>query len=479
MPLETRIGELRAWTEGKGKEPDNDELYATIVDWAEHDPEGALAWAQGARRLPQRLNLQALALTSLARKNLAGAQEWIRRNLDHHDRVFMLEQTFQGLAFESPRVALELIGAFPENEQPQNLGAALGALAGESPQEALVIFNRLSGENRENAAGWMLEAWAKKDAAAAMAWVEGKPDMIASPAARMAVLFECAQSRPDLALAFLKKFPETEDNYSNSHAIGLLLEHSPEHGVEALSLVSPATARSALTMWARESFEKSPERAVMLLKKWVSEETQRGVIREGFTAWLESDRRAAMEWLGTVTEPEMQTTLQAGLIGWEAQRDPVAALSVMSSSGVASPEMRDVVTQAFSSWAERDVAAAAGWVVANPALVTAEQASELTNRFLTKDEEGGADWLAKLPAGSTRDAAVEAAAIYWAERFEPELATQAAGTIRDPEKRTRALFSVYRAMRSSDAASAESWLVGAKDLSEETKQSWRAITSGR
>lgn len=216
-----------------------------------------------------------------------------------------------------------------------------------------------------------------------------------------------------------------------------------------------------------------------LLKKWVPEEEQRGVIRGGFEAWLDSDQRAAMEWLGTVTRPELQVTLQAGVIAWQAQRDPEAAMAVLNGPHAASPELQDVVAQALSGWVQRDVAAAAGWVVANPGLVTAEQASELTSQFLIKDEGAGADWLAKLPPGLARDAAVETAAAHWAMAGEPELATQVAVTIRDPEKRTRVLFNVYNALRSSDQAGAEQWLLGAQELTAETKQSWRAIAGER
>jgi hypothetical protein len=232
-------------------------------------------------------------------------------------------------------------------------------------------------------------------------------------------------------------------------------------------------------MWVQESFEKSPERAMELLKKWMPEGERRGVIRDGFSAWLNSDQRAALEWLGTVTDPQLQVTLQAGVIAWQAQRDPEAALAVLKGPQAASPELKDVVAQALTHWTQRDVAAAANWAVANSELLTAEQVSELTSQFLEKDEEAGADWLAKLPPGQTRDAAVETAAKYWAGQGEPELAVQVAGSIRDPEKRTRAFFKVYNALRYTDGAAAEKWLTSAKEISEETKQSWRAITGER
>jgi hypothetical protein len=132
----------------------------------------------------------------------------------------------------------------------------------------------------------------------------------------------------------------------------------------------------------------------------------------------------------------------------------------------------------LTGWAQRDVAAAAGWVVANPDRVSSQQASEMAGLLLNHDEAAGADWLAKLPAGEGRDAAVETAAIHWAGQNELELAGQVTASIRDPEGRTRAAFGVYNALKYTDGAAAEKWLE-TQGVSEETKQSWRAITSGR
>ncbi|ATC64481.1 hypothetical protein CMV30_11245 [Nibricoccus aquaticus] len=479
VKLDERIGQLRAWTEGRGTEPGGDAVYETLWEWAERDPAAALAWVQGAKRLPQRLRMLSVPLAALAKKNPADAAAWMRQQVGAHDREEVLESVFQLLASASPKVALELVAGFPGSEQPDDLGEALGALMTDSPQEALGYFNRLSGERRINSARWMVGSWARKDAAAAMEWVEGQPDVAASQSVRWSLLEECAESRPDLCVEFLRKFPNSEDVYNDSRSVSVMLEKSPEHGMAALALVPAATAESALQMWARESFERSPERAIELVRKWVSEKERAGVIRSGFEAWLDSDQRAAMEWLGAVTEPQLQVTLQAGVIAWQAQRDPEAALAVLNGPQAAAPELQDVVAQALSGWTQRDVAGAAGWVVANAGLVTAEQASEVAGVFLAQDEAAGSDWLAKLPAGAARDAAVETAAMHWAGQSEPELATQVAGTIRDAEKRTRAFFSIYGVLRSRDGAAAEKWLVEAKDLSEETKQSWRALAGDR
>jgi hypothetical protein len=477
-PLESRVALLKAWTEEGGAEPEGDELYGTLGDWAERDPMAALAWVHGAKRLPQRLHILAVPLAALARKNRAEAANWLRQNLSGRDRTAVLESAFQHLAGNSPRAALELVTSFPSSEQPDDLGDALGELIAESPGEALGYFNQLTGQQRENSARWMLASWARKDAASAMVWVDGNRDVAAVQPVRWAFLDECMRTRPDLCVEFLRKFPNTGDTYGDSGVISGMLQHSPEHGVAALALVPAETAETALSQWARDCFEKSPERAIELAKAWVPEKMQSALIRGGFEAWLDSDHRAAMEWLGTVKQPELQVALQAGVIAWQAQRDPESALAVLHGPMAASPELKDVVAQALMGWAQRDVTSAANWVVANPGLVTADQVSELTTQLLEKDEGAGADWLGKLPAGDVRDSAIATAAVHWADLAEPELATQAASTIRDPQKRTRALFSVYNSLRSTDQTRAERWL-GEQGLAEETKQSWRAITGGR
>jgi hypothetical protein len=112
-PLETRLALLKAWTDGHGVEPDASDLYGTLGDWSELDPRAALAWVQGAKRLPQRLHVLAVPLAALARKNRAEAADWLRQNLSKADCATVLESAFQHLAGTSPRVALELVASFP------------------------------------------------------------------------------------------------------------------------------------------------------------------------------------------------------------------------------------------------------------------------------------------------------------------------------------------------------------------------------
>ena len=476
--LESRVARLRAWAEGRGGEPDTSNLYETLGEWARRDPYTALEWVKSAKRLPQRLHMLAVPLAELARKNPAEAAGWMRQNVDPHDRASVLEGAFQRLSMDDARQALELATAFPDEEQPYDLGGALGTLVVDSPQDALAFFNRLTGARRESSAQWMLASWARADAAAAWAWAEGQRDVMETPQVRWAFLEECAQTRPDLCVDFFRTFPMVARGGDDSHAISGLLRRSPEHGVAALALVPEATAQSALTMWAQENFERSPERAMELLETWIPAETRGGVIRGGFESWLESDQRAAMEWLGTVTRPELQAVLQAGVVAWQTRRDPESALAVLNGPQVASPEFKDVVEQALMVWAQRDVTAAAGWVAANTDRVSSQQASEMAGMLLNHDEAAGADWLARLPAGEPRDAAVETAAVYWAGQNELELAGQVAASIRDPEKRMRAAFGVYNALKYTDDAAAERWLE-TQGVSEETKRSWRAITRGR
>ncbi len=478
--LDERIGGLRAWSEGRGERPDWMDLRETLETWAERDPHGALAWAQTAKRLPQRTRVLSVALAVLAGRNPAEAAQWMRQNTGEHERIEMMVAVFQSIDGTAPKAALELALAFPEKDQPYDMGGALAELMKTSPQESVMYFNRLPASRQASSAHAMISAWARIDAAAVLQWAEGQAGAMGSDDWKGQLMVECAQKRPDLCLDFMKRHEIPESSWEGTRAVSLMLEHSPEHGMQALALLREGAAAVALGMWARDSFEESPERAVELVKKWVPEADRATVLRDGFEAWLDSDRRAAMDWLGAVADPQLRTTLQTGVISWQAQRDPAAALAVLTGPQAASPELKDVVERALSQWVHMDAEAAANWVVANPERVMAHQAAELAGMFLHRNEEAAADWLAKLPAGDTRDAAVEAAALYWADGDEQELASQVAGSIRDPEKRARTIFEVYKMLRERDAGEvpAEKWLAAA-GVSEETKRSWRTLTGGR
>jgi hypothetical protein len=478
-PLDERIETLRAWTAASAEKPAPDDLYETLGEWSARDPRAALAWVQGARRFPQRINALSLPLAELGARSPAEASRWIRENLDAGSWASTAEWTYQRMANEHPREALTLAFSFSPADWPGDVGDALGALITQAPQEALGYFGRLTGERRANSARAMVTTWARGSAAEAVAWCEAQPDLMSNESVRRGLYEGLEDAHPELCVELLKRYPAGEDAaYADSETLASLLEHAPLHGLAALKGAPARTASTALTMWIGQNFERDPMRAVELVRTFLPEAERAEAMRSGFEAWLESDHRAALEWLGTVTQPELRASLQAGLIGWQTRRDPEAALAVLNSPDAASPALKGVVDQALSAWMERDVASVAGWMQANPERISEDQAAQIAGQYLRKDEAAGAAWLAQLPAGPARDAAVVTAAMHWAGAGEPELATQVVGSIRDPEKRTRALFNVYQTIRYTDAVLAESWL-GRQGLEAETVRSWRAIAEGR
>jgi hypothetical protein len=476
--MEDQIATLKRWLERGGAEVLQGEMYDSLGEWSERDPRAALAWVNGAKRFPQRLHALAIPLAKLATENPAETGAWIRQNVGPQDWARVAELVFGRIAQDNPREALTLAFSFPAKDLPNSVGGALGALITEAPQEALGYFARLSGEKRIGSAGEMMAAWARKDPAAALAWGQGQPELLAVGSVRSAFFFEMIRTRPDMCVEFIRQFPSPDQASDDSYMLSELIGASPEHGLSALTLVDKKTAQEALTSWTARHFETAPERAVDLVRRWVPEEKRSTVFREGFVAWLNSDERSAQSWLATVAEPELRTALQAGLLNWQIERDPQAALALLKSPQATTPEMQEVVSRAVGIWTERDVTTVAGWLQANPGLASPEQAIHVVRTYLEQNEVEASTWLTKLPPGETRDAAVGTAAVYWADQNEPSLATEVALSIQNSEMRTQALYNVYRMFRYTDSAAAENWLAS-QEMSPDIKQSWQALAKER
>ncbi len=164
----------------KTADRDNLDIRLLMARWAEVNPEAMVAWAEFQKpRMPGWAPgfYIANAIEAWARVDFEKA--WTQANTTHrqHRRDALL-----GLTATDPGKCLALLTADPsllslsvgEPGYP-DLRQVIRRLAGSAPQEVAALLDSAPAIHRKQMAGTLAEAWARKEPAAALAWMKTLP----------------------------------------------------------------------------------------------------------------------------------------------------------------------------------------------------------------------------------------------------------------------------------------------------------------
>jgi hypothetical protein len=420
-----------------------------------------------------------VVLAVLAREQPEEVANWVRENLPKPEWGELAMTMFVEMGEGAPEQWLEFALSFPGREGGEvrrGFGRMLANLVKKSPTAAVSFYERLGDDDGGEAAERMLSAWAERDEAGAIAWARQRSEVRAMPGVWVQFLEDCAASRPDLVLDVLRDAQDRDRELNDFGAAAVarrLLDVARLQGEQALALISAKAAQSAVRDWAERGLESDPEGTLALLNRWVPQDAQAEAIRDGFKNWLRSDQQGAHAWATAVTDPHLRTLLQAGEFSWRAKFDPEGALRGLEGRAELPAEISDAAQNAFVDWSFSDAPAAAEWTLRNPQLVSAHQIGVLVESWMSMDEVAAVTWLAKLPGGPLREAALQTATSSWVKRNQFDLAAQVIASISDRERRQKMIFHVYRELsRGPNSQMVERWL-DTQEVDEGTKASWR------
>jgi hypothetical protein len=470
--LENKIAQLRRWVQTGGKTLSPDEAANIVEQWAAQDPLAALEFVATAPRFPQRNGAIAAALAVFCRKDGPGAVNWLSANVaDSDDRERIVSAVAQKIMSEAPVAALDLVTATTGMDDAYWFGELLGRVAQVDVQKALTVYGQTAAGEKKRLLSRMLKFWSDKDPLAALDWYLAQPDR--SSGAAEVLTLNCVKSGKcglwDVTARLQLKPEDT----------GFLLWQLVREGVTvdiAVLARFPPEARKQAMRCMAGNLQESPDRVVALVRSLTDPAEGETALFSGFSDWLNSDRKAAMDWLANLSDGALAASLRERLELRNCRRDP-AMLLAKAATITDAKLRRDVTGEAVEMLARTSPGEAANWIMQHP-----EQAQDLwqvrvvTERFLAKDDAAAMAWVAKLSEGEIRDEALSASARYWAAS-EIEFATASVAAISNAEKRERCAFNVYRNLAESDAAGAERWLnrVG---VSDDVRRTWKILGSG-
>ncbi len=386
---------------------------------------------------------------------IARLQKWVRSNRmrsvqDNFDEDEMRYLAWSLSASDYPRAWL-LSKQLPFGIRETFRGYLLHYWGERDPRAALrAAAGPGQGWGLADPANDILRGWAKREPAAAVAWVQQTEP--ANTLALARVITGAALTDPSLASAGLTNMPP-----------GALHDAVASELTKAWALRDPAAAASYVL-----GLPASGERS--------------GIIRALATSWAHNDAVAAIAWAQGLTDVHERSDAVSGILDSLGQADPAQVAPLLSGSGGTNLDVNTYWVGAMvGTWAEEDMGAALAWATnlpegrvrmaaLGPALrqwagkdpaAAAEFAlqqpsapwpfdllPEVLGTWAGEDSQAALDWAAALPEGSKRDAAVRGvlggldpaqAAEYVSQMPSSQLQSQAASdvayrwAIADPE----------------------------------------------
>jgi hypothetical protein len=111
-----------------------------------------------------------------------------------------------------------------------------------------------------------------------------------------------------------------------------------------------------------------------------------------------------------------------------------------------------------------------------PGEARAEASKVLMRRWIEEDPGSASQWLAQQPAGEVQDWAI-LGLVSWADGNEPQSALDWAGTLTDPQLRSRYLGELMERYRDSDRELARSWLSSTHRLTADERARFLEFTA--
>ena len=414
-----------AWQQALGTESQQvraQQLLQIGPRWVEQDPEQALA---AALELPPGGMLGGVAPFLL--------EHWVAKDVD---------------------AALDWLLAQPQSPmRARLLGVVASAVADTQPQDALALAQTLEGSDRHEVIQAALQAWARKDAPAAMEALQGLADVGLSQEARYSILAQWSQVDPNAAFEWA--LAQKKTSFENMHLVAMPLQQiargDPQQALrlaEKLSGLQKQTAlASVLGVWAHDD----PRAAAEWLETATGDMTQ-AVSAVAF-AFGQSAPAEAFEWAKGLPKESQELALMS-LVSAATMSSPDAAADYVSK--ISDPRLQAEATETLvMGWAQHDPQEAARWVTRN---TDAQQRPALYQQLFRSwgfvDRDGAQAELRRLSGQDERDSA--ALGLVAATAFgDAEFAERIYDGIRGDDAKRDAAQALYRGLLHIDPERAE------------------------
>ena len=333
----------------------------------------------------------------------------------------------------------------------------LAAMAARDPVGSLKVVSEAGGEVKSLAFEQLLRYWARNDLTAALAHHEKSLRDDPHTPGTGALAIEFVQQDPAAALAWAAGLPEVESAEATLSALWTLSRRDPAAVREYLVGLSGADGVGVRGAWA----QSGPP----VTREWASTLAQH--VAE---TWAQTDPQAAHAWASTLPPGLIEPALAAVVEPWFSRDWDEAWKAVQSMDGQA----REAgLKAAADEMSPPQAVPVLNQLVAEPVgEAVAEAITDGARKYHHWAPEAAESWLAALPSGPHRDAAIQGVIDGGLGETDPEAAAAWAGAVDDPQQRAALLSGQLSQWFLSSPADARQWVETTDRLRPEDRAVW-------
>ncbi|MBI5688644.1 MAG: hypothetical protein HZC55_00995 [Verrucomicrobia bacterium] len=354
-----------------------------------------------------------------------------RAERDPRLRSRRLGQALEEWFRSEPEAVLAYVRALPRgSEQTEAWLLVLGWLGRSDPDRALAVAAEVETRGLSPFYAALFAQLAAQDSAGAVARLSRVPAGPERAQAIRATMDAWARRDPSAALAWARAL-------SNDSESGVAVE---------TGLVALAAA--------------DPDRAVAQAREWLGGPAFERVVGQAFQVLLTADASRAAALVASLPAGETRTLATVQAARALAIQDPARAVAWISALP-AGDDTKAALPALIEAWGRRDPAAAAAQLATLPDHPGRAAAGDRLAQVWGATEPAAAiAWAGRLPDATARDSALVAIASAWAQREPRAAATWAAGLEADAEVRNRALAGAVDYWLLQDRAGVQEFVAG-------------------
>ena len=232
------------------------QLASVARGWADQDPLAALEAVASLDNAGLRVQIQSQVLHQWSRRHPREAVDWAISQPASPQRRQLTSMALAGMAESEPRMAFDIAQTLTGVERTEALGQVLNRWAADDPAAAARAVDAVSGQARQNIIGRIASAYAGQDPQAAINWISGLDPQEAIHGTMM-TFSVLAHQDPGNAASLVSRLPDVS---SRSLAAGTVAQQWAQHDPEAAAVwvdslaeeqVRSRAAGNLVSQWAR------------------------------------------------------------------------------------------------------------------------------------------------------------------------------------------------------------------------------------
>lgn len=285
-----------------------DAVLRYILDWFGQDKEKATQWVS-AKLEGYVLGVVAGTLArEWSQQDLASAAAWVRQ-IPPFFRDFVARMGAEW-ASERPQEVANTVLKWPdESRRHVVLRGVCEAWARKDAAAALAWTESLpAGPTRTDALKGLVIGWSQSDPAGCRAWAERVTDENEKKTARHYIMHGLARSKPQEGVAYLKAFPDGESDSNLVYCLAKewALKDAPAAGAWAQSLPAGHVQHSALQAVLRQWAYADAVRSADWAEKIPDKQSRSLALSAVMEKWVEQNPSEALAWAQRIEDSERQ-----------------------------------------------------------------------------------------------------------------------------------------------------------------------------